>query len=709
MKIRSKLLILLLAIALAPLVAATVWQRISMRQLGRRLASNTRAALINIARRNLHLRVDDYSQIVNRDKRAVEAAVRLQAREVERLLAEDPPAEPRIFFSADYDGGTKTPTGMVTSTMHFRTGEDGERTPIPVTYDEQVYFVAAGVDEADVAADLARLSAMPDLYRFLHDANPDTMYWQYTSLEVGFHTSYPGHGGYPPEYDPRKRAWYVAARDAGELGWIVMPEVSTGTVALTAGAPVYRPDGSFAGVTAIDVPLDSVFKDVRLLPQWEAGSEKMLIQNVAIDGKPTRQLATLVHMRYQEQKLRWQQPVEHEVLASADQEEFEHFLDDVAAGRCGVREMRYKGRRSFWAYGSRRVGQAVPLIIVPYDRVVAQAEQAEQQVIDATVRVFQVAGAGVVLVIATVVLLAFRSSRAVTRPVRWLAAATEQFAEGDYDVRLDIRTGDELQELGETFNDLGPKMLERERMKASLGLAMEIQRHLLPKAPPTVEGFDIAGNSLYCDETGGDYYDFIDLVDLGEGKLGIAVGDVTGHGIGAALLMASARAVLRSHAVLHGNDLSDLFRTLNIHLVRDTGDERFMTLFYGVLEANERRLWWVSGGHDPGVLWRGAAGTVEALGNTGMPLGVLEEAEYGRAGPVALEPGDVFLVGTDGIWETHNTSGEMFGRERFLEVLRGCAGCSARNIFNAIVEAARAFRGGAAQEDDITLVVVKVL
>jgi len=435
----------------------------------------------------------------------------------------------------------------------------------------------------------------------------------------------------------------------------------------------------------------------------------MLIRHVHGGAGRGPQLSTLVHGRYQEQKLQWQQPVKHEILASADHGEFQLLLNDVTAGRSGVRKMPYEGKPSFWAYGPHEEGQALPLIIVPYERIIASADEAERQVLAATVTGLQIAAAGVLLVLVIVTWIALRSSRSVTRPVQRLAEAAEKFAAGDYHVQVDIKTGDELQELGETVNDLGPKMLEREEMKQSLELAMEIQRHLLPERPPAVEGFDIAGNRVYCDETGGDYYDFIDLVDLGEGKLGIAVGDISGHGIGAALLMASARAVLRSHATLHGDDLSRLFEALNAHLVRDTGDERFMTLFYAVLDATSRSVNWVSGGHDPGVLWRSSARAIERLPNTGMPLGVMEDATYDQAGPVTLEPGDLFVVGTDGIWETHNAAGEMFGQQRFEDVLAARSGGTSEEIYAAVVAAAAEFRHDAPQEDDITLVVIKAL
>ena len=154
--------------------------------------------------------------------------------------------------------------------------------------------------------------------------------------------------------------------------------------------------------------------------------------------------------------------------------------------------------------------------------------------------------------------------------------------------------------------------------------------------------------------------------------MGFAVGDITGHGIQAALLMASARAVLRSHAESEFDDLGSMFADINTHLVRDTGDERFLTMFYGVIDADDRTLRWVSGGHDPALWFRygNAADPTVGLDNDGLVLGVLEEVPYATAGPITLSPGDIIAVGTDGIWEACNPAGEDFGRDRFWQVDR---------------------------------------
>jgi sigma-B regulation protein RsbU (phosphoserine phosphatase) len=384
-------------------------------------------------------------------------------------------------------------------------------------------------------------------------------------------------------------------------------------------------------------------------------------------------------------------------------------IRDTLAGKAGVRRMVYKGRESFWAYGAADEDKLFPIVIVPHEKIVAQAAEAETYVIGKTAEGLRITGLIMLAVVVVVVVAALLSSRAVTRPIARLVKGGEKLAEGDFDARVDIRTGDELQELGDLFNRTGPMLREREKMKHSLALAMEIQQHLLPAEAPKLAGFDIAGHSIYCDETGGDYYDFIELVDLAPDQLGIAVGDVTGHGIGAALLMASARGVLRSHAGRHGGNLGELFATLNTHLVRDTGEARFMTLFYGVLEGGSRRLNWTAGGHDPALWVRRRTGKIEELANTGIPLGIFDGAEYGPERMVTLESGDLVVIGTDGIWEASNPAGEMFGRQRLRDLLSAGADMTADEIHAGVVDAVKSFRGEHPQEDDITLVVIRVL
>jgi sigma-B regulation protein RsbU (phosphoserine phosphatase) len=172
--------------------------------------------------------------------------------------------------------------------------------------------------------------------------------------------------------------------------------------------------------------------------------------------------------------------------------------------------------------------------------------------------------------------------------------------------------------------------------------------------------------------------------------------------------MAAVRSSLRTNIRHRGTDLTTLFREVNRDLVRDTGEDKFVTLFYGILDDADHSLTWASGGHDP-ALWRHAdTGEIEELPNTGMLMGIFEDVAFEQADPVHLHSGDVAVIGTDGIWEARGPDGSLFGKERLYKILRETRG-SAQETCAAIVAAVTGFCGPVPQQDDITLIVVQAL
>ncbi len=705
MKIRGKLLLLLLFIALVPLLASSLLHRHSIRQLGSHLAQDTRSILMQNAHSLLRRVVDDFGATLERDRTLLRLTVQFQKREVERRLAAPPPASARLYFPGDFDRGTLSPMELLPSVRHFRPPPLHPSGPLQVSYWEQVVLLPEGLDQKAVTEDLARLSTMAEAYRFVHQFNQERIYQQHTTLESGVHTSFPGRGGFPPGYDPRNEDWYRRVKETGRRSLQVTPDLSARELNLVAALPVYRPDGALAGVTAIDVPIVELFKDLKLPDEWAPSAERLIVFPEPQAGSPQTRLKIIVRDGPSRSPPGASPEAEKIFLDSEDRAELAALADDVAAGKSGVRRMRFGGKDALWAYALRARQQPFPVIIVPHEPILAQAETGERYVLQQMRQGLQLTGGLLAMVIAGVIALAISRSRVVTSPIRRLAMAARSLAEGDFRAQARIETGDEFEDLGKIFNDIGPKLKERDHMLQSLAVAREVQQQLLPRQAPTPKGFDLFGASIYCDETGGDYFDFI---PMGEGRMGIAVGDVTGHGVGAALLMASARGVLRSQAVGNDSDPGTTFNHLNRHLVRDTGDSFFMTLFFGIAEENPLSFRWVSGGHGP-VLWlrKGARDAVE-LPPTGIPLGIMEQARFETSEPLALEPGDVILVGTDGIWETCGPGGEMFGRERLLALLLSSRRKTAREIYTDIIEAVSAFRGPLPQEDDVTLVVLKV-
>jgi len=703
MKIRGKLLALLLVIALVPLCLSAALNQLSMHRLGQRLATDSRDLLEETAREYLLGEVDYYRRLLQRDQEILRVALELQAAEVERRLAVPPPRATPVLFAAQLDRNAPRPAELKLSERQTPAGRAGLASPTLVTYEAQSFFLPAGTTAASVDSDLKRLSTLTEAYRQVRQVHPDLFYWQYTTLTTGLHSSFPGHGGYPAKYDPRKREWYRQAEATGTLTQQVVNDASTGLRLLTVSLPVHRPDGSFAGVTAIDVAYDWLFAGWKLPERWAGQAESMIAALRHVPGTGTS-IEILLRDRAPREAQDWQRPPQREFLTSKDDEALAAIGSDILAGRSGVRQMALNGAEALVAYSPALAGAAFPLLVVPSEVILLSATRAEAYFASQVSRMLQLSSVLLLAVILWVVVTAYFRSRSITRPVAQLADAAGRLAEGDFEISVTVQTGDELETLGEAFNVAGPKLRERAEMKQSLAVAREIQQLLLPAVPPTLSGFEVAGRTVYCDETGGDYFDFI---DIGGNRVGLAVGDVTGHGIGAALLMAAARGVLRSQAARHGTGVERLCVELNRHLVRDTPDTLFMTLFYGVLDGNERCLHWISAGHGPNFLYKRRSASFTKLPSCGIPLGIMEPADFATPAPAILERGDILLIGTDGIWEACGPDGEQFGTDRLQGVVAASAEAPAETIIDTVLAAVETFRGEAPQGDDLTLLVIK--
>jgi sigma-B regulation protein RsbU (phosphoserine phosphatase) len=245
--------------------------------------------------------------------------------------------------------------------------------------------------------------------------------------------------------------------------------------------------------------------------------------------------------------------------------------------------------------------------------------------------------------------------------------------------------------------------------KSSLAEASKVQQKLMPKADPLVDGFDIAGCSIWCDETGGDYYDFLYPAVNGKQRICIVVGDVTDHGISSALLMTTARAFLRERVQASPSNCTAVISDVNKRLVPDVDElNLFMTMFYGEIDIKEKIIRWVKAGHEPAILYTPEADSHELLAGEGLQLGVMDDAVY-EASQKQIHSGQIILIVTDGIKESVNTSGEMFGSERLLDVIRNTADKPAREILDRVFESLNDFRHPLKADDDETLVVIKVL
>ena len=250
--------------------------------------------------------------------------------------------------------------------------------------------------------------------------------------------------------------------------------------------------------------------------------------------------------------------------------------------------------------------------------------------------------------------------------------------------------------------------MQLNKVKESLIHAGELQRTLMPVAAPVAEGFDIAGKTIWCDETGGDYYDFLEYGECGHGKIGIVIGDVSGHGVSSALLMTAARASLRERIRGEGGPAC-IIADVNKRISFDIGNlSFFMTLFYAEIDIKKKHFRWVRAGHEPAILYDSQRDFFEDLKGQGLPLGVSEDSVYEES-VKNINSGQVILIGTDGIKETCNAKGEMFGIKRLKKIIQDHAQKSAKEIIDTVIHALEQFRFPLETEDDITLVAIKVL
>ena len=336
--------------------------------------------------------------------------------------------------------------------------------------------------------------------------------------------------------------------------------------------------------------------------------------------------------------------------------------------------------------------------------------------IDKQISSTQIAFLGIFLTLMVVVAgLAFWLSRMITNPIKTLTRSSEIIGGGNLDYRVEVKTGDELEDLANSFNkmaldmkthieDLRRTTAEKERVEKEMEIGRGIQQSFLPEAPPKVEGFEIAALNSPALEVGGDFYDFI---PVSLDKWGLVIADVSGKGVPAALFMALSRTLIRSNAV-DNPTVSEAIIKANKMIAEEDRANMFVTLFYGVLDVKKKAITYVNAGHNPPIVLGRKGGDIVMLAAKGIALGimpdiVLEEKE------VPLREGDIAILFTDGVTEAINRKEEQFGQERLVKLIEESYALSAQEIVKKIEQEVTTFSEGQSQFDDLTLMAVKVL
>jgi phosphoserine phosphatase RsbU/P len=717
MRFFPKLLMLLTTIALIPLLCVTLYEWMATRRLSAEISSHASSILSREASGMLEQAVETYARLVRDQASTLEMIVEIQAREMERLLVQEPPVMPTVYFSEDFDQGL-VPGMVAASPRYDKVDIDGNLIPGRISLDDVDFNLAPGVDRESAAGDIARLAAMAPVYKTFYEKHSNILISLYTALESGVISSYPGMGGYPENYDPRVAPWYTITKNADRLVWNPPSVDETGMGILAGvGKPIRWPDGSFAGVTAVDVSniqeLPSTFPNA----QWAANLQVFL---ALVDTRPiTNEMGLrMVGVKdYHKEIKDWTTPLQEVWLESEDREKYQQVVSEIREGKSGTVRMPFDGRDSLWAYGLIDTDATALVFIVPMENVLAKADEMDAFILGQEYRELAFFGAIAMLAMVIVVLFSYLCSRSIASPLRALANATEAIAEGNLDVQIPTVTSkDEVSDLTRSvasmkrdlkkyIDELTEAAASRERIESELRIAREIQMSFLPQVfpqPPRGSEFSIFASIQPAREVGGDLYDLF-LVD--NSNLFFAIGDVSGKGIPAALFMAKTKTMLKS--IAHGHRAPhEILQAMNSELGQGNETCMFVTFFCGVLNTCTGEILFCNAGHNPPLLIRNQGEVTFLHPEKSLMLGVFEEAQY-KTERMLLEPGDGLFLYTDGVTEAANEENVFYSAGRLLDDISSFGRLAPAETIAGIINQLRSFCGSAPQSDDIAMLMVR--
>jgi sigma-B regulation protein RsbU (phosphoserine phosphatase) len=710
MRIRYKFLLVLLAFSLIPLLVVTAISRHHIHRLGNSLAERARNNLSQIVIRDLEQAAEFSADAIRYDIDRMHISLRFLTRAVAHALEQSkPPPAKHLYLYSDFKDLATSPPDLAVSWRYRRLTPDGGQAATAISMAHPVFIVPEN-QQANANASWRRLAGIGEVLKQIYGHSESTVHRVYFGLENGVHVSYPGHGHYSPAFDPRRRPWYRKETPQGDVAWISYVDASSGRTVFTASLPIEDERSQTIGVAAIDILPEEFFRLEQMQTQWSNQTKAFIVIPQSPDGRQG-ELWVIARgdLDSAEGGAIANQPLSQ--VTRSDPGRLQDLARQFKKNNVGHFELPAAGEDAIWAFA--RIPQPIEeriylLLIVPQAIVATEANRVSDNVLELTSRIYRITGITAAVILLLVVLVGWLGARTIIKPLEIMLAAWRQLAQGDFSVRLNLRTGDERDALAEGFNAIVPKLEAHFNLRQSMALAREIQQNLLPHTPPELPGLDFAGASRYCDETGGDYYDVFKTGATNEESFAVIVGDVSGHGVPAALLMTGMRSMIRSLATLV-DDLATRLTLVNRLLYPDTADSgSFITLFYLEIDMTRRHLRWVRAGHDPAIVYDPATERFSEMGGSGLALGTMPEYEYVAAEAPLGSPGQIIVLATDGIWEAHNADQEMFGKERVLEAIRQNSRESAATIRDRLFEAVEDFTKGR-QEDDITLSVLKIL
>ena len=652
MGIRLKFLIILLVFSFAPLMTLFLVNQRVFEELGDDIYHIAKVLLLQTAAKEIQEFTENYASNINREFHFIDEVMKTCQKDLEKTVA--------------------------------------------------AYLAASDRKENQLLMDKMK-QQMPNLYNKIIGFRNDLVQLQF-HLESGMRIIYPETNVSLPIVEPTMAdaAFTKGIGLAGPL-WH-LPEsnrvdANEGNI-LTVIVPIHHSSGSILGTLTADFDIFKLLETIQPSSQWSIYMQNLLLR---MDAKTANGLPmTIGAGRPLPKGLEWAADTSPLLVDTQFTDRIKALFQGFHYGEEGFVSLPFNGVRSIWAFAHADKGLGI-VSILPQREILYRIARHPGRLSRWLKLESFLAVAAVVLLMLIVVT---HRSRRMLDPFFSLVSVFRRVSGGDFSTRLVFKAKDERQMVAAAFNDMAQQLEVGFRARQALEVAQEVQMNFLPNMHASIPGLDVAARLQYCEETGGDY---IDVLKGGAERICIVVGDVTGHGIGAALLMATVRALVRGHYESK-DDLTKTMNAVNCSLSADVGNTgRFVTLFILEIDRISRRLKWVRAGHDPAWLFSIATGSITYLDGPGIALGVDGEFSYSENKSDRLDPGDIILVGTDGIWETARPDGDFFGKRRMEKIVSENAHRPASEICNAVMTAVNRFRGDAKQEDDVSVVVVRNL
>lgn len=572
--------------------------------------------------------------------------------------------------------------------------------------------LAPGTVVAETNPEYRALAGMDDMLASVYRADGD-LASVYVASESGILRAYPWGRSAGPDFDFRKRPWFREAQLSDGPVWTEpYVDASGNGLILTCAQAVSTRYGTW--VVASDVTIDQLNHYTNLTLNGDGYS-------VLLDSKGT----VLSRPGLSHGENRWDQPFPEENILKSTNPDLVAVGYNMTNGGTGLGKVEFNGVDTIVAYApvtslgwsyifSMPVSEVIEPIVRTRTAIDASASETGAQIIRYTDIILYIFAGLCILLLAIIIILSWYLAQVITRPVDALREGTTVIGKGDLDFRLDIRSGDEFEALADSFNQMAVDLknnienlrrttAEKERYTKELEIAKEIQDSFLPESVPSVDGFDVAAETIPAMEIGGDLYDFI---PTGKGRWGFVIADVSGKGVSAALYMALSKTIL--HAC--GSDDPDpgsAICTSNRLIYGDARSTMFITVFYGVLDPESMTFTYVNAGHNPPLLLREGEAGSWVTGQKGIALGVVPDVTI-KPSLLELRSGDLLILYTDGVTEAFNERDDYFGEERLLDCVSRNRSRPVQEITDTLIEEIRTFSGTAPQSDDITLVVIRV-